>query len=109
VAKFQQVFGAQGSNSVVAAAGAASNGSAVSNVARTRNDTYASTMLANFSGDGIDVEHVGVDDDVNSETALVIINHDGDNCLSVAPGSNNCLSPSHVDAADERIKPLPWC
>jgi ribokinase len=60
-------------------------------------------MLESFGNDGIDLTHVTVDADVPSGTALVMIGADGDNYLSVAPGSNALLKPHDVTAATEVI------
>ncbi len=100
---FRQVFGGKGANSVVAAARAAGEGSAAF-VARLGNDPHVPTMLENFRRDGIDVEHVSFDPDLASGTALVMIGADGDNYLSVAPGSNAKLMPEHVAAAADVIE-----
>ncbi len=97
---FQQVFGGKGANQAVAAARA---GARTTFVTCLGNDPYASLMLESFARDGIDTAHVRRADDVPSGTALVMFDADGDNYLSVAPGSNDRLMPEDLDEHAERI------
>ncbi|MEM6314255.1 MAG: PfkB family carbohydrate kinase, partial [Planctomycetota bacterium] len=101
--EFAQVFGGKGANSAVAAARAASPGMTVGFVARLGTDAFAEVMRRDFAAAGLDVTHVGTDPDVPSGTALVMVGGDGENYLSVAPGSNARLTPGHVDAAADVI------
>ncbi len=101
--EFRQVFGGKGADRAVAAARSAKGNGMVTFVARLGADVYADTMIENFRRDGMVVEHVNVDADTPSGTALVMIGADGDNYLSVAPGSNARMTPEHVDAATSDI------
>ncbi len=96
---FLQTFGGKGANSAVAAARAAESTGLVAFVGRLGQDAFCHTMLNNFRQDGLMVEHLGIDANLPSGTALVMIGPDGDNYLSVAPGSNHALNNEHLDAA----------
>ena len=101
--EFRQVFGGKGANSAVAAARASGGSGRVAFVGRLGDDPFAPRMLSDFRNAGLDVEHVSLDANQPTGAALVMFDANGDNYLTVAPGSNYALAPAHVDAAAEVI------
>ncbi len=101
---FKQVFGGKGANSAVAAARAAGGRGSVHFVARVGDDAFGPSMRRDFADSGLDIEHVTIDSDTPSGSALVMFDVHGDNYLTVAPGANDRLTPAHVDAAADRIR-----
>ena len=101
--EFRQVFGGKGANSAVAAARASGGPGRAAFVGRLGDDPFAPRMLIDFRDAGLDVAHVGLDPEQPTGAALVMFDADGDNYLTVAPGSNYALTPAHVDAAAETI------
>jgi len=93
---FMQNFGGKGANQAVGAARAGGN---VTFITCLGEDLYADELIRNFMKDGIDVRYVFCETGVATGSALIMIDRDGNNYLSVAPGSNYRLTPDHVDAA----------
>jgi ribokinase len=100
-AEFAQVFGGKGANQAVAAARA---GGDVAFVSCVGDDAYGGQVIDNLKTDGIDTRHVFPEEGVASGTALIMIDADGENCISVAPGANYRLTPAHVDRARDVIE-----
>lgn len=93
---FMQNFGGKGANQAVGAARAGGN---VTFITCLGEDLYADELIRNFRNDGIDVRYVFRETGVATGSALIMLDRDGNNYLSVAPGSNYRLTPDHVDAA----------
>ena len=87
---FYQTFGGKGANQAVAAARA---GGAVTFVGALGNDLYAETFLGHLKAEGIDTAYLALEQDVPSGSALVMFDHQGDNYLTVAAGSNHRVTP----------------
>ena len=94
-ATFLQTFGGKGANSAV---GAARAGGDVVFVNAVGDDPYAPALLANLEADGIDIRHVWRESDLPSGHALVMIGEGGQNYLSVAPGSNDRVTPERIES-----------
>lgn len=91
--------GGKGANQAVAAARA---GGRVSLVARVGHDAMGRDAVAGYSAEGIDVRHVGRERGVASGVAVIYVSRQGENCIGVASGANDRLSPAHV----RRARPL---
>ncbi len=91
---FMQNFGGKGANQAV---GAARAGGEVIFVTCLGKDLYADELLRSFRKDGIDTQYVFTDPDSATGSALIMLDRDGNNYLSVAPGANFTLSPAHID------------
>lgn len=98
--KFLTAAGGKGANQAVAAARA---GARVSFVARVGRDALGDQAIGSYKSDRIDVAHVTRDRRLPSGTALIFVAEDGANCIAVAGGANNALSPAHVKDALARI------
>jgi len=62
-------------------------------------DLYAKELLHSFSSDGIHTGFVFKDPSAATGSALIMLDRDGNNYLSVASGANYKLSPAHIDKA----------
>jgi ribokinase len=95
-AEFYQVYGGKGANQAVAAARA---GGDVAFVSCVGEDAYTPGMLQNYKDDGIDTSYVFHEKGIPSGHALIMIGDEGNNYISVAPGSNYNLMPEKIDEA----------
>ena len=89
---FMQNFGGKGANQAV---GAARAGGEVTFVTCLGEDLYAEELLRSFRKDGIDTQYVFRDQESATGSALIMLDKDGNNCISVAPGANYKLTPAH--------------
>lgn len=98
---FFQNFGGKGANQAV---GAARAGGQVTFVTCLGEDLYAEELLRSFRKDGIDTRFVSKDPSAATGSALIMLDKDGNNYLSVASGANYKLSPGHIDQALDAIE-----
>ena len=94
---FLSVSGGKGANQAVAAA---RYGADVSFVGRLGRDPFGDELLDGLRAEGVDVEHIARDPKAVSGVALILVDGDGENCITVAPGANARLSAADVDAAE---------
>lgn len=102
---FTQTFGGKGANQAVAAVRA---GGSVTFVAALGHDETAKQYHAQLTRDGIDTSHVTLEPDAIGGSALVMFDKQGDNYLTVAPGSNRCVTPQRVEAVQALIARSDW-
>jgi ribokinase len=93
---FMQNFGGKGANQAV---GAARAGGDVTFVTCLGKDLYAEELVRSFRNDGMDTQYVFTDHEMATGSALIMLDKDGNNYLSVAPGANFRLTPAHIDKA----------
>lgn len=93
---FVMAAGGKGANQAVAAA---RSGADVVFVARVGNDIFGEQSLANFRQDRIRTEFIGRDNHAPSGVALIMVDKDGENMISVASGANAKLTVEDVDSA----------
>ena len=98
---FHQIFGGKGANTAV---GAARAGGEVSFVACVGQDANSSLMLAGLKNDGINLDFVSEEESLPSGHALIMVDQTGNNCIAVAAGANQLLSPKHIDQAKSAIE-----
>ena len=98
---FMQVFGGKGANQAV---GAARAGGKVTFVNCAGDDKFADLMIDNFKQDGMNTDFVFREKDIASGAALIMIDSQGNNYLSVAPGANYRLKKFHIDKAKHVIR-----
>jgi len=89
--------GGKGANQAVAAARL---GADVSFVARLGRDNFGASSAKAYQIEGIQTDFIAWDDDVPSGVALIMVNRNGENIITVAPGANGQLSPRDVEAAE---------
>jgi ribokinase len=93
---FTRAAGGKGANQAVAAARA---GGAVTFVARVGRDANGDEALRGFREAGVNVRHVIRDHAAPSGVAFIIVTRTGENCITVASGANDRLSPADVRRA----------
>ncbi len=87
--------GGKGANQAVAAARL---GGDVTFVAKVGNDIFGKQTIIGLKKEGIDTQYVFKDKKAPSGTALITVNHEGENCIVVAPGANANLLPKDLEA-----------
>jgi ribokinase len=90
--------GGKGANQAVAAARL---GAKVTFVARVGRDMFGRQSLDNFRREQMDTRFVFEDEKAPSGVALIMVEPEGQNMISVALGANKRLSPADVAAAKE--------
>jgi ribokinase len=98
---FVEGVGGKGSNQAV---GAARLGAAVSFVGCLGNDRFGASAVELWAEEGVDAEYVRRTDETHTGVGFVIVDDDGENAISVAPGANSHLSPADVRAAREPLR-----
>ena len=93
--------GGKGANQAVAAARL---GGTVSFIAKIGNDVFGKEAMALFEKEGIDCSCVSIDSESPSGVALITVNHEGENCIVVAPGANAALSPKDFESNNKLIR-----
>lgn len=93
--------GGKGANQAVAAARL---GGRVSFIAKVGNDHFGSRSIEQYKSEGIEVEHILVDNDNPSGVALIMVDAKGENCIAVASGANALLRPEDIDKATDTIE-----
>jgi ribokinase len=91
---FSTAFGGKGANQAV---GAARAGGEVVFVSCIGNDGFTADLLNHFKSTGLDTRFVFQDKETSTGTALIMVDQNGENCISVAPGANYKLTQSHID------------
>jgi len=99
--EFSMAAGGKGANQAVAAARA---GGDVSFIARVGDDLFGEQAIAGFQRDNINVDYVIIDGDAPTGVALINVDQNGENSITVASGANANLSLEDVEAARDAIK-----
>jgi ribokinase len=60
--------------------------------------------MERFDEDNIDTLNVFQDPSVSTGTAMIMVDEDGENCISVAPGANYRLNQRHITKAQPALK-----
>ena len=92
---FSTFAGGKGANQAVAASRL---GAKVTFVARVGNDGFGRQAIDSFDKEGITTSHIFIDENEPTGVASIIINKDGENTIVVAPGANNMLSKTDIEA-----------
>jgi ribokinase len=98
---FMQNFGGKGANQAV---GAARAGGKVTFITCLGEDLYAEELIRSFALDGIDTRYVFRNPGMATGSALIMLDKDGNNYLSVAPGSNYKLIPTLIDTTVDAVR-----
>lgn len=99
-ASFMQTFGGKGANCAVGAARANGNVTFVNCVG---DDPFGPLIIENMQQAGVKTDVMLQAQGIASGSALVMIDDNGDNYLSVAPGANYALLPEHITDLAQRI------
>ncbi len=98
---FKQCLGGKGANQAVAAVRSGANTVFIGKIGK---DAYGDIMLEKLSGEGIDTSNVIADSREASGIALILIDKNGENMISVAPGANLKLKPEEIQAIKDIVK-----
>jgi ribokinase len=61
------------------------------------NDIFGKQTIEGLQKENINTDHVFVDEEAPSGTALIMVNDQGENCIVVAPGANANLLPADIE------------
>ena len=92
--------GGKGANQAVAARRL---GGEVSFICKVGRDIFGDIAVAGYDKEGIDTSHV-LRSDKASGVALILVDKNAENSISVAPGANNDLTPEDIDSVADVIK-----
>lgn len=92
--------GGKGANQAVAAA---RQGGHVTFIAKTGNDVFGRQSLELYNSEGVNIDLILSDSKNPSGVALIMVNSDGENCISVASGSNANLLPKDIEKFKTQI------
>ncbi len=98
---FKQFLGGKGANQAVAAA---RSGATTKFIGKIGRDPFGDQMVAQLSKEGIDTIHVLRDSQEASGVAFIMIDENGENMISVAPGANFKLTPEEIRKESELIR-----
>ncbi len=98
---FRLDFGGKGANQAVLAARL---GARVAMLSRVGRDLFGGQIRANYRREGIDAEHVSVDEHRPTGAASIAVDDAAQNCILVVPGANLGLAPAHVRQAADAIR-----
>jgi ribokinase len=94
----RELPGGKGANQAVAAARL---GAEVAMVGRVGADAQGTRLRDHLAGEGIDVEHVAVDDEAPTGMALIAVDATGENTIVVSPGANARVDLGDVQGAGD--------
>lgn len=98
---FTEMPGGKGANQAVAAARL---GALTSMIGCLGNDAYGERLRANLLAESVHIPHVSTIGSCGSGVAVIGIEDSGQNCITVIPGANYCLSPADLHSAAETIQ-----
>jgi ribokinase len=99
--RFFQAAGGKGANQAVAAARAGT--AAVLFIAAVGDDALGRQALDGLAAENLDTRFVRVVPDQPSGVALILVDEQGENQISVASGANGRLCPADVDAVPDEL------
>lgn len=91
---FKQFLGGKGANQAVASVRSAAK---TIFIARIGEDTFGDRMFTRLSQEGIDTTRIIRDKKHSSGVAFIMVNDQGENMISVAPGANFHLNPEDIN------------
>jgi len=96
--KFQTFPGGKGANQAV---GCAKLGGKTYFIGKYGDDAFCGTLIKNMRSEGVDLEHIFIDSEESTGTALITVDDEGQNEIIVISGSNMKLSPSDIESKAE--------
>lgn len=99
--EFYQAPGGKGANQAVAAARLARG--PVVFVAALGDDALGQSSRAGFASENLVLDYVSSVPGQSTGVALIMVNEQGENCISVASGANAYLTPADVDRIPESV------
>ncbi|MHA1146974.1 MAG: ribokinase [Promethearchaeota archaeon] len=98
---FKQFLGGKGANQAVASV---RSGAETIFIGKIGMDAYGDQMIEQLTKEGIDTNHIIRDAEVASGIAFIMIDEQGENMISVAPGANFNMTPEEVRANSDLIR-----
>jgi ribokinase len=98
---FKQYLGGKGANQSVAAV---RSGAKTVFIGKIGEDSFGDQMISSLSKEGIKTDYIIRDTKEASGVAFILINKDGDNKITVAPGANFKLTPEEIKSNGDIIK-----
>jgi ribokinase len=92
--------GGKGANQAVAAARL---GASVAMVGQVGADTYGESLINNLSTEGVNIDHIFIDESNATGVAMISVDASGQNSIVVASGANFTLTKEHIQSAWEKI------
>lgn len=89
--------GGKGANQAVAAA---RMGGEVTFIACVGEDMFGKEAIKGFQSHGIDTSYIRMDENAPSGVALIMVDNEGENCISVALGANSTIQKKDIDRAE---------
>ncbi|MFX1489162.1 MAG: ribokinase [Promethearchaeota archaeon] len=99
--KFRQFLGGKGANQSVAAVRSGANTIFIGKIGM---DSFGNQMVSQLTAEGINMSYVIRDDEDASGVAFILIDENGENIISVAPGANYRLSSEEIRLHADLIK-----
>ncbi len=99
--KFEQFLGGKGANQAVASVRSGANTTFIGKIGI---DSFGDEMVSRLTKEGINMDHIIRDPKEHSGVAFILIDENGENMISVAPGANFTLSPEEIRSNFEIIK-----
>ncbi len=98
---YKQFLGGKGANQAVASI---RSGSRTIFIGKIGKDPFGDQMLTRLTKEGINTSHVIRDPEKVSGVAFILIDENGENMISVAPGANANLKPEEIQTKMDIIK-----
>ncbi len=93
--------GGKGANQAVAAA---KLGGDVTFIARVGDDLFGKAAMATYANQGIHTSFIKMDTRHPSGVAMIMVDNNGENCISVAMGANASMENTQIDEASEILE-----
>ncbi|MFX0040035.1 MAG: ribokinase [Candidatus Heimdallarchaeota archaeon] len=98
---FKQFFGGKGANQAVASI---RSGASTIFIVKIGNDLFGDQMVSQLMGEGINMDFIIRDPENPSGVAFILIDENGENMISVAPGANSKLNFEDINNRKEILK-----
>ena len=98
---FKQFLGGKGANQAVASA---RSGADTVFIGKIGMDAFGEKMISQLTHEGINMSHIIRDSEEASGVAFILIDDNGENMISVAPGANFKLSVEEISMNEDIIK-----
>jgi len=98
---FKQFLGGKGANQAIASV---RSGAMTTFIAKIGEDGFGDQMLTRFSKEGIDTSYIIRDSQEASGVAFILIDENGENMISVAPGANARLLKKDIGKVTDIIR-----
>ena len=98
---FFQASGGKGANQAVAASRLSQR--PVSLIAAIGGDPFGEQLRSELAQENLCLDHLFQCKEEATGVALILVDEEGENCISVAPGANGQLHPGQLDQVDDEV------